>query len=66
MYIHSPRSEKLHKIFNRNTVKVSYSYMNNMSKIVKENNKKSHQNQVTKHQNAIPEKNRWNGRELSG
>ena len=27
---HFPRSHKLHKIFNRNTVKVSYSCMNNM------------------------------------
>ena len=32
---HFPRSHKLHKIFNRNTVKVSYSCMNNMSKIIK-------------------------------
>ena len=30
-----PRTHKLHKIFNRNTVKVSYSCMNNMSKIIK-------------------------------
>ena len=35
---HFPRSHKLHKIFNRNTVKVSYSCMNNMSKIIKEHN----------------------------
>ena len=37
---HFPRSHKLHKIFNRNTVKVSYSCMNNMSKIIKGHNKK--------------------------
>ena len=37
---HFPRSHKLHKIFNHNTVKVSYSCMNNMSKIIKGRNKK--------------------------
>ena len=37
---HFPRSHKLHKIFNRNTVKVSYSYMTNMLKIIKGHNKK--------------------------
>ena len=37
---HFPRSHKLHKIFNRNTVKVSYSCMNNMSNIIKGHNKK--------------------------
>ena len=37
---HFPRSHKLHKIFNRNTVKVSYSCMNNISKIIKGHNKK--------------------------
>ena len=37
---HFPRSHKLHKIFNQNTVKVSYSCMNNMSKIFKGHNKK--------------------------
>ena len=30
---HFPKSHRLHKIFNRNTVKVSYSCMQNMSKI---------------------------------
>ena len=33
------RSYKLHKIFNHNTVKVSYSCMTNMSKIIKEHKK---------------------------
>ena len=37
---HFPRSSKLHKIFNKNTVKVSYSCTQNMSKIIKEHNKK--------------------------
>ena len=37
---HFLRSHKLHKIFNRNTVKVSYSCMNNMPKIIKGHNKK--------------------------
>ena len=38
---HFPKSHKLHKLFNRNTVKVSYSCMNNMSKVIKRHNKKS-------------------------
>ena len=37
---HFLRSHKLHKIFNRNTVKVSYSCMNNMPKIITGHNKK--------------------------
>ena len=37
---HFPKSHKLYKILNRNTVKISYSCMNNMSKIIKEHNKK--------------------------
>ena len=53
---HFPRSNKLHKIFNRNTVKVSYSCMNNMSNIIKGHNKKSSRNHMTKDQNAIAEK----------
>ena len=38
---HFPRSNKLHKIFNRNTVKVSYSCTDNMAKIIKNHNKKA-------------------------
>ena len=38
---HFPKSHRLHKIFNRNTVKVSYSCMQNMSKIYKGHNRKS-------------------------
>ena len=37
---HFPKSHRLHKIFNRNTVKVSYSSMQNMSKIYKRHNSK--------------------------
>ena len=37
---HFPRSHKLHKISNRNSVKVSYRCMKNMSKIIKGHNKK--------------------------
>ena len=37
---HFPRSHKLHKMFNRNTIKVSYSCMNNVSKIIDGHNKK--------------------------
>ena len=39
---HFPKSHRLHKIFNRNTVKVSYSCMQNMSKICKGYNSKRH------------------------
>ena len=37
---HFPRSSNLHKIFNRNTIKVSYSCTENMSMIIKKHNKK--------------------------
>ena len=37
---HFPRSHVLHKIFNRNNVKVSYSCMSNMAKIIKSHNEK--------------------------
>ena len=36
---HFPRSHKLDKIFNGNTVKVSYNCMNNMARIIKRHNK---------------------------
>ena len=38
---HFPKSHRLHKIFNRKAVKVSYSCMQNMSKIYKGHNRKS-------------------------
>ena len=44
---HSPRSSKLHKIFNRNTIKVSYSCTKNMSMIIKKHNKKIINNKAT-------------------
>ena len=37
---HVPKSNKLHPIFNRNTVKVSYSCTQNMSCMIKSHNKK--------------------------
>ena len=39
LYHHFPKSNKLHKIFNRNTVKVSYSCTENMSIINSSHNK---------------------------
>ena len=36
---HFPKSHLLHKIFNRNTIKVSYSWMKNVSKIIKQHNR---------------------------
>ena len=44
---HFPRSSKLHKIFNRNTIKVSYSCTENMSMIIKKHNKKIINNKAT-------------------
>ena len=37
---HFPQSGKLHKIFNKNTVKVNYSFTQNLSQITKGNNRK--------------------------
>ena len=37
---HFPKNNKLHKIFNRNTVKVSYSCTENIIQIIKGNNNK--------------------------
>ena len=37
---HFPKSNKLHTIFNRNTVKVGYSCTQNMSSMIKSHNKK--------------------------
>ena len=37
---HFPKGHKLHKIFNKNTIKVSYSCMNNMVSVLPRHNKK--------------------------
>ena len=37
---HLPKSNKLHKIFNGNILKVSYSCTENMAQIIKKHNKK--------------------------
>ena len=37
---HFPRDHKLHKIFNRNTLKLSYSCMSSMSRVIKQHNYK--------------------------
>ena len=37
---HFPNTHKYHKIFNRNTIKVSYSCMDNMENIIKQHNRK--------------------------
>ena len=37
---HFPKGNKLHKLFNKNNVKVSYSCMNNMNAIIKSHNQK--------------------------
>ena len=44
---HFPRSSKLHKIFNRNTIKVSYSCTENMSMIIRKHNKNIINNKAT-------------------
>ena len=61
---HFPRSHKLHKIFNWNNIKVSYSCMNNISKIIKGHNKKVKSKSRDQNHNAIAEKNQnsqWKG-----
>ena len=46
---HFPRHHKLHKIFNRNTVKVSYSCTKNIKSIINSHNKKVlHQTETVK------------------
>ena len=45
--IHFPKSNKLHKIFNRNTVKVSYCCTENLSSIIKTHNKKVTNEKIT-------------------
>ena len=37
---HFPKDHKLRKIFNRNTIKISYSYMNNTKQIIDNHNKR--------------------------
>ena len=38
VYKHFPKDHKLRKIFNRNTIKISYSYMNNTEQIIDNHN----------------------------
>ena len=38
---HFPRSNKLHKLFNRHTVRVSYSYMDNMKNFIRKHNNRT-------------------------
>ena len=51
---HFPQNNQLHKIFNRNTVKVSYSCTPNVGSIIKSHNKKltNAENKQTKHCNC--------------
>ena len=44
---HFPKHNKLHKIFNRNTIKVSYSCMDNVGKIINAHNKAKLQEENT-------------------
>ena len=44
---HFPTSRKLHKIFNRKTLKVSYSCMENVTQIIKKHNRKIIQPNLT-------------------
>ena len=46
---HFPKSNQLHKIFNKNTVKVSYSCMNNMSSIISSHNNRLLRPRTTKY-----------------
>lgn len=54
---HFPKKSKLHRIFNRSTVKVSYSTMPNMERIIKNHNAKiSKQNKAEADGNAMQRK----------
>ena len=54
---HFPASHKYHKIFNKNTVKVSYSCMDNMERIIKKQTKKSpHQSDHHNARMQLPQK----------
>ena len=56
--IHFPKSNKLHKIFNRHTVKVSYCCTNNLLCIIKTHNKKVTNDKITpRHQCNCKNKN---------
>ena len=46
---HFPKSNRLHKIFNKNTVKVSYSCMSNLSSIISSHNKRLLRPRITEY-----------------
>ena len=46
---HFPKSNRLHKIFNKNTVKVSYSCMSNLSSIILSHNKRLLRPRITEY-----------------
>ena len=47
LYIHFPKSNKLQKIFNKNTIKVSYCCSENLSSVIKTHNKKLTNEKIT-------------------
>ena len=49
---HFPKGHQLHKIINRNTIKISFSCMDNMATIVKAHNNKITQNDPTREKDA--------------
>ena len=49
---HFPKGSKIHKLFNKNNVKVSYSCMNNMNAIIK-----SHNQKISKNPSQTPKRN---------
>ena len=54
---HFPRSHKLHKIFNRNNLKVSYSCTTNMANIIK-----SHNQKILNENNGVSNERKYNCR----
>ena len=52
---HFPKSHLLHKIFNRNTIKVSYSCMNNVSQIIKQHKRNASNKKEKQTNHAIAE-----------
>ena len=52
---HFPKDHKYHKLFNRNTIKISYSCMNNMADRIK-----GHNNKILKQQQQPAQQNNNN------
>ena len=64
---HFPKGHKLNKVFNRNTVKVSFSCMKNMDAITRTHNQKKKKSSISRinHPQPIPSPNATAGRDCN-